>query len=214
MECENDGGGVTTCGEYQGGPNEWCDNGDCDELCGPFADAEWTCTFEGQSMSCYDYGEYAFCGDGYCANLANDEDCDTCSQDCDSCPSVVCGDSECEAGETFRNCASDCEEPDPEESTCGDGICDSSEDPQSCDDCITPEEFCDGWDYGCPSGYECVGNQCVNEEWVGTLNTCTASYAGQPQREWDHCSSGYRCRQATNVWTQQKVNVCVPWDLN
>lgn len=123
-ECENDGGGTTTCGEYQGGGgNGWCDGDTCDENCGPFSPGSLSCYYQGNLTSCMSYGDYATCGDGVCSMVGGGETRSNCSTDCGEVPDIECGDEYCdeEQGESWRNCADDCDEPQGP-FFCGDGV--------------------------------------------------------------------------------------------
>ena len=197
---------------------------DCDSICGPTASCEESCWWypegqPGQETTCgeYDGGVVngwcqSTCGDDICSGIWAGEDCNSCSDDCRDCPPVTCGNDTCEAHESWRTCPEDCEDPgegEPPEGYCGDLICDSTED-ESCDDCIIPDEFCGGFKYVCPTGWQCVGNECVYEQEIGSFPTCEDTKTDAD------CNSGYRCREATNIWTQQVQNICIPWylDLN
>ncbi|MDD5251689.1 MAG: thrombospondin type 3 repeat-containing protein [Patescibacteria group bacterium] len=71
------------------------------------------------------------CGNGQCES---GETTDNCSADCQA--KTECGNGQCEAGETAENCAKDCQ-PKP---TCGDGKCESPETYATCQaDCPPPE---------------------------------------------------------------------------
>jgi hypothetical protein len=206
-ECENDGGGTTTCGEYDDGPvNDWCDGDTCDNVCGPWAATYDECYYEDELVDCYEYGVYAVCGDDACANISGEEDCTNCEQDCDVCPEIECDDNFCDDvnGETYRNCPEDCDEP-PPPSYCGDNDCKTGEGPE-CPECRTPKEFC-GWDYNCPMGFDCVGNSCVHTEFVGELPGCVWNVNDEI---WDCVDSSRVCRQARGQ-AGQIVRVCVPW---
>jgi hypothetical protein len=190
-------GSDITCGEYG-----VCES--CDSLCGPFSPGDLVCASEGHGTSCYDYGEYARCGDGYCANVTNAEDCHSCSDDCGPCPEIDCGNATCEDLETYRNCDLDCAPPAEHDWQCGNDRCDPNETGESCEeDCAVPEEFCDSFDYFCPYGWECVGNKCVHREYIGVLRTC----AGGTDEE---CPTDQVCRQATDEY-ETPTHVCVPW---
>ena len=201
VECENDGGGTTTCGEYQGGSSQWCDGDTCDENCGPFTPGSFQCYSAQNLTTCMSYGDYAHCGDDTCANITGAENCTTCPQDCGTCPDIECGDVSCDDHETWRNCPLDCVIP-PND-FCGNGDCEPGEE-TGCDDCAAPREFCDEWYYICPQGWQCVGNQCVRESDLGDRQTCTQN---------SECSNNDRCVEATNPWNNDRVKVCVPWHL-
>jgi hypothetical protein len=206
-ECENDGGGTTTCGEYHDGPIDgWCDGDTCEDVCGAWAPPSQECWDQGNPTDCYGYDSYAQCGDDVCSEYGGGEDCHTCPQDCGfDCPIIECGDLDCDDYESYRNCPNDCDIPDPQAGYCGDGTCDTDED-DSCEDCQLPGEFCDGWDYYCPSGWQCTGNQCIHEEYLFELDNCPNGQAD--------CDTGDDCRDATNPFTLEPFRVCVPfiWD--
>jgi len=76
----------------------------------------------------------AYCSHEEITDCKNNDEC--CPKRCDAntdtdCPSV-CGNGECEPGETSSNCEDDCEQ----EPECGNGSCEDGEDAQNCyDDC-------------------------------------------------------------------------------
>jgi hypothetical protein len=188
LECENDGGGPTTCGEYDGGAsNGWCDGDTCEDVCGPYSDPSWACYANGQPTDCYGYGDYVTCGDGFCSTITELESCGTCEDDCDVCPEIECGNSSCEFGESYRTCPQDCPDGDGETNWCGDGQCDSNED-LSCVDCQDPNEFCDYLtDHYCPANYQCVANFCSHDD-VTARQSCVST-----------CPVGYTCQFGFNV---------------
>ncbi|CAF5205664.1 unnamed protein product, partial [Rotaria magnacalcarata] len=65
------------------------------------------------------------CGNGDC-ELG--ETCRTCLTDCGVCPPAVCGDGKCEDAETCDSCSSDCGNC----PVCGDGTCQPNETYQTC----------------------------------------------------------------------------------
>ncbi|GMV23128.1 MAG: hypothetical protein AMXMBFR57_30770 [Acidimicrobiia bacterium] len=204
LECENDGGGTTTCGDYDGGAgNGWCDGDTCGDICSPHTPAWYECYDDNVFTDCGTYGDAAACDDGICA-INEVEDCDSCPEDCGACPPFNCDDNFCdaEAGETARNCPSDCD--DLPGQTCNDSVCEPGEGPE-CEECVTPIEYC-GWEYGCPMGWECVGNQCVHQDYIGSFPTCPTG----------SCSSGSVCKAVRNLMTGGTTPVCIPWywDLN
>jgi hypothetical protein len=77
------------------------------------------------------------CGNGQC-ELG--ETCRTCLVDCGQCPPAVCGDGKCEDAETCESCPSDCGKC----PICGDGICQTNENFQICpQDCPNVLPGCD-----------------------------------------------------------------------
>ncbi|CAF1049176.1 unnamed protein product [Rotaria sp. Silwood1] len=76
------------------------------------------------------------CGNSQC-ELG--ETCRTCLIDCGQCPPAVCGDSKCEDAESCETCSSDCGKC----PICGDGICQTSETYQTCpQDCSNELSGC------------------------------------------------------------------------
>ncbi|CAF1243539.1 unnamed protein product [Rotaria sordida] len=65
------------------------------------------------------------CGNGQC-ELG--ETCSTCLIDCSECPPAICGDGKCEDAESCESCSNDCGKC----SVCGDDICQTSETYQTC----------------------------------------------------------------------------------
>ena len=119
---------VNCCTNLDCSSGEYCDtNNQCQK--------QWT---QCQTQCCvgvpYVYDKLCSIGEMCCP----DQTCSVGGQ-CDLIP-AQCGDSKCEAGETFANCPLDCEYV-PPASTCGDGFCISpNEDcrscPQDCGECI------------------------------------------------------------------------------
>ena len=76
------------------------------------------------------------CGNGQCES---GETTANCPQDCPG-PAPVCGDGVCNSGETTANCSQDCPAPGP---VCGNGVCDTGETTASClQDCPAPAPVC------------------------------------------------------------------------
>ena len=103
----------------------------------------------------------AICGDQVCNTEDGTEDCDSCPGDCGECPDL-CGNGTCDDGETNATCPDDCPDNQPE---CGDGVCQTSEDSVSCpDDCQEPPLSCgDGFldpDEICDDGNTLAGDGC------------------------------------------------------
>ncbi len=80
----------TTCGEWGAYSTTYCNVmewNSCDWICPQGGQASDQCNLNGILQTCSDYGDYSYCGDGYCA-VALGEDVDSCSQDCSS-PTTV-----------------------------------------------------------------------------------------------------------------------------
>ena len=93
------------------------------------------------------------CGNGQC-ELG--ETCRTCLADCGECPPAVCGDGKCEGAESCESCPSDCGKC----PICGDGICQSNESFQTCpQDCPNELPSCDIFrEESCLSGSQANAN--------------------------------------------------------
>ena len=77
------------------------------------------------------------CGNGQC-ELG--ETCRTCFDDCGQCPPAVCGDGKCEDADSCESCPVDCGKC----PICGDGICQTNENFQNCpQDCPNVLAGCD-----------------------------------------------------------------------
>jgi len=104
------------CGNGQCEPNyfENCENcpGDCGICCPNDSCEGW---FDEDCATCPDDCG-ACCPNGVCDDDKG-EGCEDCPEDCDPCPSV-CGENECEEGETCKSCPIDCGK------CCGNGDCD------------------------------------------------------------------------------------------
>jgi len=181
---------------------------DCDEECGPAEACEtqcWSYVDQGPPFltTCGDYsGEpwngagncIGTCGDYYC-NEYNDEDPDTCYQDCGECGDDICT----ESAEDLETCAEDC-------ATCGDDICNRSggEDCQTCPgDCNPTQAQCQGG-----TGDDCGGGEFKNS--AGSC--CLPSYEGSLSI-CSYCGSNEQC---VEVWvngapleTPNKVYICL-----
>ncbi len=134
-KCEN-GESSESCPKDCGPPKPVCGNNKCE----PGEDAN-TCPFD--------------CGPGSCKNQCGgqgsngqcwcDQQCmefgDCCGDFKEACPSMlpVCGNGQCEPGESTQTCPKDCQQPGP---VCGDGICQDPE-PKTCpSDCGPPKPVC------------------------------------------------------------------------
>ncbi|CAF1157066.1 unnamed protein product [Adineta steineri] len=93
------------------------------------------------------------CGNGQC-ELG--ETCRTCSVDCGECPPAVCGDDTCDDGESCSSCPNDCGKC----PVCGDGICASNENHQTCSqDCPNELPGCEIFrEESCQSGSQFQAN--------------------------------------------------------
>lgn len=200
--CENDGGGEITCGEYYDGPADgWCDGNTCENICSLGTAPGTECYDQNVFTDCYGYGVYASCGDDYCAFNDGLENCGSCDDDCGVCPTITCGNSSCEYGESYRTCPADCTN-DGQGLGCGDGIC-APDDSETCSDCQDPEEFCDGINHICPVSNQCVANYCSYDD-VSARQTCYP-YPGSPNFD---CAVGYKCQKAWNVLTNVWIYAC------
>jgi len=133
----------------------------CEEECGPAVSCDQGCwSYENQSPLFHTIcGEYAGggsegmclgeCGDYYC-NEYNDEDGDTCYEDCGEC-----GNNVCEGPEDLGNCPLDCH-------SCGDGYCTGPyETCSNCgSDCNPTSATCGGAEPGTPD--ECEEGEVQN----------------------------------------------------
>jgi hypothetical protein len=137
-----------TCGEYEGGAPDWCEDGNpCgDGVCDNVDDTE---------------------DSGNCP-----EDCGPVLS-----PGPTCGLYGCEQGESCWNCASDCgtcpEPPEEDDGECSEGEDHSDADclylDESCDDdgdCHLVGEF----------GYSCVNKRCVARDLPGVTTTCNSDF--------------------------------------
>ena len=77
---------------------------------------------------CIEVPPASVCGNNQCET---GESCSSCSQDCGSCPppAPVCGNAQCEIGESCSSCSEDCGVCTP---VCGDGSCNGKESCSSC----------------------------------------------------------------------------------
>jgi hypothetical protein len=99
------------------------------------------------------------CGNGQC-ELG--ETCRTCSIDCGPCPPAVCGDGKCEDAETCQTCPDDCGRC----PICGDDICQPTENHQTCpQDCPNELPGCNVFrEESCLSGSQSSANPGVEEK--------------------------------------------------
>ena len=99
------------------------------------------------------------CGNGQC-ELG--ETCRTCSVDCGACPPAVCGDGKCEDAESCASCPGDCGKC----PVCGDDICQSTESYQTCpEDCPNELPGCGVFrEESCSGGTQFSANPGVEEK--------------------------------------------------
>ena len=103
------------------------------------------------------------CIPGTCKNSCGSDEVQAPYPGCSCTSGTVCGNGDCESGETAQNCPRDC-------STCGNGVCESSkgETAQTCpDDC---SEICyDGIDNDDNGYIDCQDGACTNNPYCGPL---------------------------------------------
>jgi len=109
----------------------------------------------------------------------------TCPEDCEK--PELCGNGICEADENYETCPQDC----PKKVKCGDGICDKEETSENC--CL---------DCGCLSG-ECVNNICKEKDKCGDRICSEGENYGNCAKD---CSSGV----ADGYCDGAKDNICDP----
>ena len=152
----------------------------CEEECGPSASCEQGCwsyppQLPGFHTTCGNYGGEPWngtgmclgeCGDSFC-NEYNEEDGESCYEDCGEC-----GDDVCEGPEDLENCALDCH-------SCGDGYCTPFETCTNCGtDCNPTSATCAGDLPGTPDGCDegevqnSAGYCCEVEDLVEGLDGC------------------------------------------
>jgi hypothetical protein len=124
------------------------------------------------------------CGNGQC-ELG--ETCRTCLADCGQCPPAVCGDGKCEDAESCQSCPSDCGKC----SVCGDGICQSNENHQTCaQDCPNELSGCEVFrEEGCLGGSQSQANPGTADKRWQTPKAGTNGY--QPSYQDYHALVGY-----------------------
>lgn len=124
---EADGTTPKCCG------NETCESGEnssnCPQDCPGACCGNGRCETGETCSSCpQDCGRCPYCGDGICQS---NESCSTCSQDCGRCP--YCGDGICQSWnpwyESCSSCPRDCGSCGP---VCGNGWCETGENPCTC----------------------------------------------------------------------------------
>ncbi len=164
---------------------------ECDEVCSTSScgDSCYLNQMEfdnGNSISCYAYGEYDFdqecCGDGIC-QLDAGESVDDCTADCNVIGHACNNDSLCELGENCANCPADCDAC-QSAATCNDnGKCDVGED-KTCGDCQATG-FCNSnTDCGPETSswgftYRCFNHYCmIDEDLIGHICSTAADCPG------------------------------------
>lgn len=92
----------------------------------------------------------AYCGHAVIDSCDNNDGCcpETCNSTNDNDCNPVCGNEICETGETYSNCSSDCEEPEPESEIecCPETEDADCEDDNPCTDWICEAEYGDDWE--------------------------------------------------------------------
>jgi len=124
------------------------------------------------------------CGNGQC-ELG--ESCRTCLVDCGECPPAVCGDGTCDDGESCESCPNDCGKC----SVCGDDICQSNENHQTCpQDCPNELPGCGIFrEESCEGGSQFQANPGVDAKRWQTPKPSTNGY--QPSYQDYHTLVGY-----------------------
>jgi hypothetical protein len=196
-------------------------DGNCDESCGPDVSCDQGCWAWADQLptfhtTCGEYGGGPWngfgncigtCGDAYC-NEYNDEDMDTCYQDCGECGDNVCT----PYAEDAAHCYDDC-------GYCGDGICSPSEEcgasnqcSPDCGGCSSQGSQCDDLFSDCGGGERCnaqhycasLGDRscggdhgcCSNEVWFALDCLWEYEHHGQTAGEaceLQHCMPNYGC---------------------
>ena len=141
------------------------------------------------------------CGNGQCEV---GETCRTCLPDCGECPPAVCGDGKCEDAESCESCPSDCGDC----PVCGDGTCQPNENHQMCpQDCPNELPGCDIFrEESCQSGSQFHANPGVDAKRWQTPKPGTNGYQASYQDY--HTLVGY----ADIIYTgtdRQSANVCL-----
>lgn len=132
------------------------------------------------------------CGNGNCES---GETKANCSVDCGSA-GPVCGNGNCESGETKTNCSVDCGSPGP---VCGNGACESGETTANCSqDCKTTVDCCKQNGLTCGYSSKC-GKDCGK---CSSTQTCTANKCVDNSgscldqycaSQWDACINDSKC---------------------
>lgn len=141
------------------------------------------------------------CGNGEC-ELG--ETCRTCLTDCGECPPAVCGDGKCEDAESCETCSSDCGKC----PVCGDGTCQSNESHQTCpQDCPNELPGCGIFrEESCESGSQSHANAGVDAKRWQTPKPGTNGY--QPSYQDYNVLVGY----ADIIYTgtdRRAADVCI-----
>ena len=141
------------------------------------------------------------CGNGQC-ELG--ETCRTCFNDCGECPPAVCGDGKCEGAETCASCPSDCGKC----AICGDGICQSTETHETCSqDCPNELPGCGIFrEESCLSGSVASANPGVDAKRWQTPKPNSSGYQSSFQNY--HVLVGYADIIYTGV-DRRSADVCL-----
>ena len=116
------------------------------------------------------------CGNGQCEP---GETCRTCANDCGVCPPPVCGDGTCDETESCESCSRDCGAC----PVCGDGICQANENFQTCpQDCPNALPTCQIFrEESCLTNTQFQANPGVDQKRWQTPKPGTKDYQGSFQ---------------------------------
>lgn len=141
------------------------------------------------------------CGNGQC-ELG--ETCRSCLDDCGPCPPAVCGDGKCEDAEDCATCSDDCGKC----PVCGDGICQTNENYQTCpEDCPNELPGCSIFqEEGCLSGSQTSANPGVDAKRWQTPKPGSKGYQASFQNY--HVLVGYADIIYTDT-SRRTADVCI-----
>lgn len=148
---------LTTCGEYDGGAsNGWCDPDSCVTTCSDFANCGWQCSYGGDAMDCYEYGQCVTCGDDTC--VVGIETRANCAADCGYCGDGICQYLDEVMTSQPNWCEQDCGLFDPLSGE--DPDCDPIDGNPACEGAMvcTPRGVCEPVAYGGGGGGLCYNN--------------------------------------------------------